>query len=129
MSLPPVARTEARSKLAQALDPSNRLPHLERLWNEALLQEIQTNHPEPWTKTRTERLSDDQLQKVLRIIVETATVVDPSWCDNHNSDQSDVLRQAEIAEPTIKECLQECWADGDFSLVRHAGYWWFMCSS
>ncbi|EIM80252.1 uncharacterized protein STEHIDRAFT_172882 [Stereum hirsutum FP-91666 SS1] len=72
MSLSPIARTEVRSKLAQI--PIKR-PRLERQANESLLEEIQADClGEPWTKTPSHQLSDDQLQIVLRIIIESVSI-------------------------------------------------------
>lgn len=121
MSLSPIAPTEVRSKLAQI--PVKR-PRLERQANDLLLEEIQADCPgEHWTKTPSHQLSDDQLLIVLRIIIESVSI-HRSW--RENSDRPDILQEAYAAELTIKRCLQECWGDGDFSTVRHAGYYYFI---
>lgn len=120
MSLSPPASTAARSTLKQASDVIVH-PSLERVLDNVMLDNLRKAYAESWVTEPAQALEEDQLQKLFRTIVTSPMAGYPlkEWMDQVK--EEDALARAQVAEPTIKQCLQECWTMSDFSVIRNAG--------
>lgn len=96
-------------------------PNDEAYFDRSMLARLSQAYGEPWATDPTQILEEDQLQKLFCMIV-----ISPKAGDYHKEWKDQVkngnaLARAQVIEPKIKNCLQECWAISNFSVIRHAG--------
>lgn len=117
----PKANTEALSTLKQAPDAKQNFgPNVEATLDLTTLSILQATYAEHWVNVPTQVLTEDQLQKLLHVII-----LSPKAGNYHTEwmeiEPGDALARAQVAEPTIKKCLQESWMLQSFSVLRNAG--------
>lgn len=120
MSLSPSSGTAAIAMLKQVSD-AELDPNDEAYFDRSMLAKLSQAYGESWVTDPTQILEEDQLQKLFRIIVMSPKAGDyhKEWKDQVKNENA--LARAQVTEPTIKKCLQECWATTNFSVIRHAG--------